>query len=88
MTASFRVPPRACERWGNGARVGESADAPGGGYREGASAGDLGQVYEDLGSQFGYPTERREVSYWFVRGGVLFALLGVSLSLLWTNRLL
>ena len=66
----------------------EIADQTGGSYSEAASAAELEQVYQDLGSQIGYTTEPRDVSYWFVRGGVLFALLGVVLSLLWTNRLL
>ena len=66
----------------------EIADATGGSYSEAASAAELEQVYQDLGSQIGYTTEPRDVSFWFVRGGVLFALLGVVLSLLWTNRLL
>jgi Ca-activated chloride channel family protein len=64
------------------------ADDTGGSYSEAASAAELEQVYEDLGSQIGYTTEPRDVSYWFVRGGVLLALVGVVLSLLWTNRLL
>jgi Ca-activated chloride channel homolog len=64
------------------------AKETGGSYSEAASAAELEQVYADLGSQIGYTTEPRDVSYWFVRGGVLFALIGVVLSLLWTNRLL
>jgi Ca-activated chloride channel homolog len=64
------------------------ADDTGGSYSEAASAAELEQVYEDLGSQIGYTTEPRDVSYWFVRGGVLLALVGVVLSLVWTNRLL
>ncbi|MGY1637483.1 VWA domain-containing protein [Geodermatophilus sp. SYSU D00742] len=63
------------------------ADETGGSYSEAASAAELEQVYEDLGSQIGYTTEPRDVSYWFVRGGVLVALVGLVLSLLWTNRL-
>jgi Ca-activated chloride channel family protein len=66
----------------------EIADQTGGSYSEAASAAELEQVYEDLGSQIGFTTEPRDVSYWFVRGGVLLALLGVVLSLLWTNRLI
>ncbi|RBY82980.1 VWA domain-containing protein [Geodermatophilus sp. TF02-6] len=64
------------------------ADDTGGSYSEAASAAELEQVYQDLGSQIGYTTEPRDVSYWFVRGGVLVALIGVVLSLIWTNRLL
>ncbi|MGY1662042.1 VWA domain-containing protein [Geodermatophilus sp. SYSU D00705] len=63
------------------------ADETGGSYSEAASAAELEQVYEDLGSQIGYTTEPRDVSYWFVRGGVLAALVGLVLSLLWTNRI-
>ena len=43
---------------------------------------------QDLGSQIGYTTEPQDISPWFVRGGLLFAFLGVVASLLWTNRLL
>src|SRR4051812_20957790 len=63
------------------------ADQTGGSYSEAASASELEQVYADLGSQIGYTTEPQDVSYWFVRFGVLFALIGAGLSLLWTNRL-
>jgi Ca-activated chloride channel family protein len=64
------------------------ADATGGSYSEAASAAELEQVYADLGSQIGYTTEPQDVSYWFVRAGVLLALVGSVLSLLWTNRLI
>jgi Ca-activated chloride channel homolog len=63
------------------------ADQTGGSYSEAASAAELEQVYADLGSQIGYTTEPKDVSYWFVRGGVLLALIGAVMSLLWTNRL-
>jgi len=65
----------------------EIADDTGGSYSEAATAAELEQVYADLGSQIGYTTEPKDVSYWFVRGGVLLALIGACLSLLWTNRL-
>jgi Ca-activated chloride channel family protein len=64
------------------------ADETDGSYSEAASAQELEQVYEDLGSQIGYTTELEDISPWFVRGGLLFAFLGVVASLLWTNRLL
>jgi Ca-activated chloride channel homolog len=63
------------------------ADETGGSYSEAASAAELEEVYADLGSQIGYTTEPKDVSYWFVRAGVALALLGAVLSLLWTNRL-
>jgi Ca-activated chloride channel family protein len=64
------------------------ADETGGTYSEAASAKELQQVYADLGSQIGYTTEPKDISPWFVRTGVLLALLGAVLSLVWTNRLL
>ena len=64
------------------------ADQTGGSYSEAASAAELEQVYADLGSQIGYTTEPQDVSYWFVRVGVLLALLGSALSLFWRNRLI
>jgi Ca-activated chloride channel family protein len=63
------------------------ADETGGSYSEAASAAELEQVYADLGSQIGYTTEPKDISFWFVRAGVLLALIGATLSLLWTNRL-
>jgi Ca-activated chloride channel family protein len=63
------------------------AEQTGGSYSQAASAGELEKVYADLGSQIGYTTEPRDISPWFVRGGVLFALLGVVLSLVFTQRL-
>jgi Ca-activated chloride channel homolog len=65
----------------------EIADDTGGSYSQAATAAELKQVYADLGSQIGYTTEPKDVSYWFVRAGVLLALIGACLSLLWTNRL-
>ena len=63
------------------------ADETGGSYSEAVSAAELEQVYADLGSQIGYTTEPQDISPWFVRTGLAVALLGVVLSLLWTNRL-
>jgi Ca-activated chloride channel family protein len=63
------------------------ADQTGGSFATAATAAELKQVYADLGSQIGYTTEPKDVSYRFVRAGVLLALIGASLSLLWTNRL-
>jgi Ca-activated chloride channel homolog len=64
------------------------ADDTGGSFSEAASASELESVYQHLGSQIGYTTEPRDISPWFVRAGVLLALVGAVLSLVWTNRLL
>ena len=66
----------------------EIADQTGGSFSEAASAAELEDVYADLGSQIGYTTEPKDISPWFVRGGVILALIGVGLSLFFTNRLL
>ena len=66
----------------------EIAEETGGSYSEAASATELEDVYADIGSQIGYTTEPQDISPWFVRAGVVLALLGVGLSLLFTNRLL
>jgi Ca-activated chloride channel family protein len=63
------------------------ADETGGSYSEAASASELEEVYADLGSQIGYTTEPKDISPWFVRGGVLVLLMGAVMSLFWTNRL-
>jgi Ca-activated chloride channel homolog len=64
------------------------AEETGGTYSEAASAAQLKKVYADLGSQIGYTTQPKDISPWFVRSGVVLALLGAVLSLIWTNRLL
>ena len=69
------------------AALSEIADQTGGSYSEAATAQQLEQVYKDLGSQIGYTNQPKDISPWFVRVGVLLALLGAGLSLLWTNRL-
>ncbi|MBA3368213.1 MAG: hypothetical protein H0T99_06035 [Geodermatophilaceae bacterium] len=66
----------------------EIAEETGGTFKEAASAAELTEVYEDLGSQIGYVTEPREVTPWFIGSGLALAFLGAILSLLWTNRLL
>jgi len=66
----------------------ELADQTGGSYSEAASAAELEDVYADIGSQIGYTVEPKDISPWFVRAGVVLALLGVGLSLVFTNRLL
>ena len=64
------------------------ADGTGGSYYAAASAEELSNVYQDIGSQIGYTTERREITTWFVGLGLLFAFAAAGVSLLWSNRLL
>jgi Ca-activated chloride channel family protein len=64
------------------------ADDSGGSFHAAASAQDVDTAYTQLGRQVGYTTQPKDISPWFVRAGVLLALLGTTLSMAWTNRLL
>lgn len=66
----------------------EIADGTGGSYYAAASAEELSNVYQDIGSQIGYTTERREITTWFVGMGLLLAFAAAGVSLVWSNRLL
>ncbi|MEA2931939.1 MAG: Ca-activated chloride channel [Actinomycetota bacterium] len=63
------------------------ADATHGSAFEAASAKELRQVYEDIGSSVGYRTEKREITSWFVGLGLFFALAAAASSLVWFSRL-
>jgi Ca-activated chloride channel family protein len=56
-------------------------------FYEAASADELKQVYEDMGSSIGFRTEPREVTQWYAGFALLFALTAGGMSLLWTSRL-
>ncbi|HEX5494624.1 MAG TPA: VWA domain-containing protein [Mycobacteriales bacterium] len=60
----------------------------GGSFHSAATAGQLREVFRDLGSQIGFTREPREVTTWLVGTGLLFAFAATGLSLFWTNRLL
>ena len=63
------------------------ADRTDGEAFEAASADNLEQVYDELGSRVGYDKERREITLAFVGAGILLLLAGGTLSALWFNRL-
>lgn len=64
------------------------ADDTGGSFHAAASATDVNQAYTQLSRQIGYTTQLRDISAWFVRAGVLLALLGAALSVGFIHRLL
>lgn len=64
------------------------AEDTGGSFHSAATAGQLREVFRDLGSQIGFTREPREVTTWLVGTGLLFAFAATGLSLFWTNRLL
>jgi len=51
------------------------------------SAGELDEVYDDIGSSIGYTTEPRDVTPWWVAGGLLVAMLAAALSMRWFSRI-
>jgi Ca-activated chloride channel family protein len=66
----------------------ELARTTGGSYHAAASAEELKTVYRDIGSQIGYTTQHRDISWRFLTVGVLFALAAAAASMLWSGRLL
>lgn len=56
-------------------------------YYAAASAGELKQVYSDMGSSIGHRTVAREIGQWFIGFGMVFAFLAAALSLLWSSRM-
>ncbi|MEV1286256.1 VWA domain-containing protein [Micromonospora sp. NPDC049679] len=63
------------------------AESTRGFFYEAASASELKQVYEDMGSSIGRQTVPREVTQWYAGIALLFALSAAAMSLLWTSRL-
>ncbi|HEY3506858.1 MAG TPA: VWA domain-containing protein [Actinocatenispora sp.] len=56
-------------------------------YYEAASAGELKQVYSDMGSSIGHRTVAREIGQWFIGFGLVFAFVAAAMSLLWSSRM-
>jgi Ca-activated chloride channel family protein len=65
----------------------EVADTTNGSYFEAASGEELRAVYDDIGSQIGFRTERREITTWFIGLAIAFAFTAAAGSLLWSTRL-
>jgi Ca-activated chloride channel family protein len=63
------------------------AQATGGSFHTAASAEELKSVYSDIGSQIGYTTVERDISWRFLLAGLLCALAAGAVSLLWSGRL-
>ncbi|PZS13040.1 MAG: VWA domain-containing protein [Pseudonocardiales bacterium] len=60
----------------------------GGSYHAAHSVQELESVYSDIGTQIGYTTQRRDVSWRFLAIGLLFALAAGGTSMLWAGRLM
>jgi Ca-activated chloride channel family protein len=63
------------------------AQATGGSFHTAASADELKSVYNDIGSQIGYTTAQRGISWRFMLAGLLCAIGAGAVSLLWAGRL-
>ena len=63
------------------------AEGTGGAFFAASSLEELEQVYADIGSAVGYETVDREITDWFVAGGLVLLALSTGFSLLWFQRL-
>ena len=62
------------------------ATETGGSFHTATSVQELESVYKDIGSQIGYTTKQRDISYRFLVGGLLVTLVAAGLSMFWSNR--
>ena len=63
------------------------ADATGGSFHTAASVEELKSIYADIGSQIGYTTTHRDISYRFLVVGLIFGMAAAAGALLWAGRL-
>jgi Ca-activated chloride channel family protein len=71
----------------DGGTLEQVATATGGGYHEAGSSDELRAVYEDIGSDVGYVTQKQDVSARFIGVGLIFAMAAAATSMLWFARL-
>lgn len=69
------------------ATLSKLAQNTGGSFHVAASAEELRSVYANIGSQVGYTTEHKDISWRFLIVGVLFTMAAAGTSLLWAGRL-
>jgi len=63
------------------------AKMTGGTFHTATSVGELESVYQDIGSQIGYTTRHRDISWRFLATGLLVLLAAAGSSMLWAGRL-
>jgi len=66
----------------------ELATATGGSFHTAASLEELRSVYKDIGSQIGYTTVHRDISWRFLVAGLLFMMAASGAALLWSGRIM
>jgi Ca-activated chloride channel family protein len=64
------------------------ADQTGGSFHTATSVQELEQVYRNIGSQIGYTTQQRDVSWRFLTVGLLVLFTAAGTSMLWAGRLI
>lgn len=69
------------------AALSQIAVETGGTFHTATSVGELQAVYKDIGSQIGYTTVHRDISWRFLAVGLLFTLAAAGASMLWSGRL-
>jgi Ca-activated chloride channel family protein len=63
------------------------ADSTGGSFHTATSEQELASVYKDIGSQIGYTTKHKDVSWRFMFGGLLFLFAAAGAAMTWAGRL-
>lgn len=63
------------------------AESTGGSFHTAHSEQELSSVYKDIGSQIGYTTKRRDISWGFMFGGLLCLFAAGGAAMLWSGRL-
>jgi Ca-activated chloride channel family protein len=69
------------------AALSQIAIQTGGTFHTATSVQELQAVYKDIGSQIGYTTKHRDISWRFLAVGLLFTLAAAAASMLWSGRL-
>jgi Ca-activated chloride channel homolog len=66
----------------------ELAQTTGGSFHTAVSAEELSSVYRDIGSQIGYTTAHRDISWRFLAVGLMLGLAAAASAMLWSGRLM
>jgi Ca-activated chloride channel family protein len=69
------------------AALSQIAQSTGGSFHTATSVQELEAVYKDIGSQIGYTTRHRDVSWRYLVTGLMFLLAAAAASMLWSGRL-
>jgi Ca-activated chloride channel homolog len=70
------------------AALAQLAAQTGGTFHTATSIQELEKVYANIGSQIGYTTEHRDISWRFLAAGLLVLLAAAGTSMLWSGRLI